>query len=282
MFNIYKVFNNVLNNQNISISKADVYAILEYVLKKDYQAIITDLDYQLTNQEINQVNKIIELLEKQYPLAYIIKNKYFYNHKFYVDKNVLIPRVESEEIINLVYDYVKNNNNLQIIDLCCGSGCLGISLALLNKSNNVLLVDIDNKALSVSEKNINNFNLKNAKTLQSNFLENIIKNNIKANVVVCNPPYIDINDDSIADSVKLYEPNIALFAKDNGLYFYKKLISNINKIVDVNNKFMIVLEFGWNQKTAIEKIINDNCLKYNWEFKKDNYNNWRNLIIKNF
>ncbi|MBY7703807.1 peptide chain release factor N(5)-glutamine methyltransferase [Vibrio harveyi] len=244
MFNIYKVFNNVLNNQNISISKADVYAILEYVLKKDYQAIITDLDYQLTNQEINQVNKIIELLEKQYPLAYIIKNKYFYNHKFYVDKNVLIPRVESEEIINLVYDYVKNNNNLQIIDLCCGSGCLGISLALLNKSNNVLLVDIDNKALSVSEKNINNFNLKNAKTLQSNFLENIIKNNIKANVVVCNPPYIDINDDSIADSVKLYEPNIALFAKDNGLYFYKKLISNINKIVDVNNKFMIVLEFG--------------------------------------
>ncbi|MDQ0567639.1 peptide chain release factor N(5)-glutamine methyltransferase [Mycoplasma yeatsii] len=282
MLNIYKVFNNILNNKNISISKADVYAILEYVLKKDYQAIITDLDYQLTNQEIEQVNQIIKLLEQKYPLAYIIKSKYFYNNKFYVDNNVLIPRVESEEIINLVYDYVKNNNNLKIIDLCSGSGCLGIGLALLNNLNNVLLVDIDTNALNVCKTNINNFNLKNTEILQSDFLENIIKNNIKANVIVCNPPYIDINDDSIAEGVKLYEPNIALFAKDNGLYFYKQLISNIDKVVDVNNKFMIVLEFGWNQKTAIEKIINDNCLKYNWEFKKDNYNNWRNLIIKNF
>ncbi|AJM72182.1 peptide chain release factor N(5)-glutamine methyltransferase [Mycoplasma yeatsii] len=282
MLNIYKVFNNILNNKNISISKADVYAILEYVLKKDYQAIITDLDYQLTNQELEHVDQIIKLLEQKYPLAYIIKSKYFYNNKFYVDNNVLIPRVESEEIINLVYDYVKKNNNLKIIDLCSGSGCLGISLALLNKLNNVLLVDIDTNALNVCKTNINNFNLKNTEILQSDFLENIIKNNIKANVIVCNPPYIDINDDSIAEGVKLYEPNIALFAKDNGLYFYKQLINNIDKVVDINNKFIIVLEFGWNQKTAIEKIINDNCLKYNWEFKKDNYNNWRNLIIKNF
>ncbi|EOA07177.1 Modification methylase HemK [Mycoplasma yeatsii 13926] len=282
MLNIYKVFNNILNNKNISISKADVYAILEYVLKKDYQAIITDLDYQLTSQELEQVNQIIKLLEQKYPLAYIIKSKYFYNNKFYVDNNVLIPRVESEEIINLVSDYVKNNNNLKIIDLCAGSGCLGINLALLNNLNNVLLVDIDTNALNVCKTNINNFNLKNTEILQSDFLENIIKNNIKANVIVCNPPYIDINDDSIAEGVKLYEPNIALFAKDNGLYFYKQLINNIDKVVDINNKFIIVLEFGWNQKTAIEKIINDNCLKYNWEFKKDNYNNWRNLIIKNF
>ncbi|UWD34983.1 peptide chain release factor N(5)-glutamine methyltransferase [Mycoplasma cottewii] len=266
--NIYKVFNNILNNKNISISKADVYAILEYVLKKDYQAIITDLDYQLTNQEKEQVNQIIKLLEQKYPLAYIIKSKYFYNNKFYVDNNVLIPRVESEEIINLVSDYVKNNNNLKIIDLCSGSGCLGISLALLNKLNNVLLVDIDTNALNVCKTNINNFNLKNTEILQSDFLENIIKNNIKSNVIVCNPPYIDINDDSVDDSVKLYEPNIALFAKDNGLYFYKQLINNIDKVVDINNKFIIVLEFGWNQKTVIEKIINDNCLKYNWEFKK--------------
>ncbi|AEM69014.1 peptide chain release factor N(5)-glutamine methyltransferase [Mycoplasma putrefaciens] len=282
MISIYKVFNKILNNKNISCSKADVYTILSHILKKDYQWIASNLDYNLSDHQLTQLEKILNLLETNYPLAYITKSKYFYKHNFYVDKNVLIPRIESEQIIDLVYDFVKNNNNLTITDLCTGSGCLGITLALLNSLNNVLLIDIDDNALNIARKNLKKFNLHNIRVLKSNFIKVLIDQSIKSNVLVCNPPYIDANDQTLSENVKLYEPNIALFASDRGLYFYKKLINNIDKIMDLDQNFIIVLEFGWNQKKIIEEILKDNCLKYNWEFKRDHYGNWRNLVIKNF
>lgn len=166
--------------------------------------------------------------------------------------------------------------------MCTGSGCLGISCALLNDQNKVILTDISYKALKVANKNIKKFNLTNTSCLNGNFIDVLIKNNLKANLIICNPPYIDINDQNIDKNVIDFEPSIALFAPNKGLYFYEILIKNIDKILDTNKNFLIVLEFGWLQKDSIEQLLINNCLKYKWEFKKDYNDYWRNLIIKNF
>ncbi|KIM13638.1 peptide chain release factor N(5)-glutamine methyltransferase [Mycoplasma capricolum] len=278
IFNILKE----LQQANISLNKADVYHILEHILNKNYQWIVSNLDYVLTKKQLYKLEQISKLLEKKYPLAYILKNKYFYSNNFFINKDVLIPRNESELIIDYVSEFIKNNNDLLIVDLCTGSGCLGISCALLNKQNKVILTDISYKALKVANKNIKRFNLKNTACLSGDFISVLIKDNIKANVIISNPPYIDINDQNLDKNVIEYEPSIALFAPNKGLYFYEILIKNIDQIVDVNKKFLIVLEFGWLQKDSIEQLLIKNCLKYNWEFKKDYNNYWRNLIIKNF
>ncbi|EXU60204.1 peptide chain release factor N(5)-glutamine methyltransferase [Mycoplasma mycoides] len=278
---IFNVLNKI-KNTNISLNKADVYHILEHIINKDYQWIISNLDHKLTKKQIYKIDQILDLLKQNYPLAYILKSKYFYSNNFFINKDVLIPRNESELIIDHVSEFVKNNNNLLIVDLCTGSGCLGISCALLNDQNKVILTDISYKALKVANKNIKKFNLTNTTCLNGNFIDVLIKNNLKANLIICNPPYIDINDQNIDKNVIDFEPSIALFAPNKGLYFYEILIKNIDKIVDTNKNFLIVLEFGWLQKDSIEQLLINNCLKYKWEFKKDYNDYWRNLIIKNF
>ncbi|WFQ89906.1 peptide chain release factor N(5)-glutamine methyltransferase [Mycoplasma feriruminatoris] len=278
IFNVLKQ----IQQTNISLNKADVYHILEHILNKDYQWIISNLDYLLTKRQVYKLDQILELLKQNYPLAYILKSKYFYSYKFFVNKDVLIPRNESELMIDYASEFIKNNDDLLIVDLCTGSGCLGISCALLNQKNKVILTDISYKALKVANKNIKKFNLTNTSCLSGNFIDVLIKNNLKANLIICNPPYIDINDKNLDKNVVNFEPNIALFAPNNGLYFYEVLIKNIDKIVDTNKNFLIVLEFGWLQKDSIEQLLVNNCLKYKYEFKKDYNGYWRNLIIKNF
>ncbi|AKX34673.1 release factor glutamine methyltransferase [Spiroplasma litorale] len=266
---IKDIKNSILKNIDSQLIKN----ILKHVLKKD---VFFD-DDKLTDSQILLIENIVKKLNKGYMLEHILGYKYFYKNKFFVNKNVLIPRKETEL---LVEEVLKNNlKNKTIVDLCCGSGCIGISIALEQKDCKVYLADISKKALKIAKNNISKYDL-SIKLYKTNFLKFLFKNNINPDILIINPPYIDKKDKTIDNKVKKYEPKIALFAKNDGLYFYKSLLKNIDKLYSLNQNLIIYSEFGYNQKEKLEKIFEIKRVKYNIEFKKDLSNNWRYFILK--
>lgn len=282
---IIDVLNKLLQNEKLG--KSDAIEIILYVTKIDYDEVIINQNKFLTEKEIKQIFKISKSVAKGKPLAYILGYKIFRGHKIIVNKNTLIPRMETEQILDYVNDFIKTNNKntLNALDLCTGSGCLGISMFLENKQsiNKIVISDISKKALKVAKQNIEMHDAtNNIEILKSDFLNNILDVKNKFNILVCNPPYIDKNDLNIDDSTLKHEPKLALFAEDNGLFYYKEVIKNIDRLMAIKERFIIVFEIGWKQKDELETYLNNKIgLKYKWKFAKDYFDNWRNLIIFN-
>ena len=160
-------------------------------------------------------------LEQGIPVQYIIGNVNFYGYEFTVNKNVLIPRFETEELVNRTIKYIKEYiKNPKIVDLGTGSGCIAITLSK-ELNTNVDAVDISASALEVAQQNKKNNNAQ-VTFYQGNMLEPL-KN--KYNVIISNPPYISKNEE-IEEIVKNNEPKIALYAENEGLYYYKQILKN--------------------------------------------------------
>ena len=181
------------------------------------------------------------------PVQYIIGNVEFYGYKFNVNNNVLIPRFETEELVERTIKYIKKylNKKLDIVDLGTGSGCIAITL---KKELNceVDAVDISIDALNVARDNAKENNI------SINFILGDMLNNLdkKYDIIISNPPYIRY-DEEIMDIVKNNEPNIALYAEDNGLYFYKDIIKNAKK--NLKRKSIIAFEIGMEQGNDIKE-----------------------------
>ncbi|AHI53366.1 peptide chain release factor N(5)-glutamine methyltransferase [Spiroplasma culicicola] len=246
-------------------------------IKKD-DSIQDFINLLLNKDEMELFFEIILQLKSNKPLAYILNKKYFFENTFYVNENVLIPRIESELLVEQLLNYDLKNKT--VIDICCGSGCLGISLKLKEPSIDLYLSDISNDALEVTKINLMKMQVE-AQVHQADFLNVIFENKIVPDYIVINPPYIEHGDINLAKQTLNYEPHLALFAQDNGLYFYKILFNNLEKLFDLNPDLIIICEFGFEQKQILNSIFNDKGLKYNIEFKKDYSNNWRYFIIKN-
>ncbi|WP_338983426.1 HemK/PrmC family methyltransferase [Spiroplasma endosymbiont of Othius punctulatus] len=216
---------------------------------------------------------IIERVNQEYgtkPFSYIIENRFFYKNWFTVNKDVLIPRFETE----LIVDYVcklKLENKI-IADVCTGSGCIGISISN-ETGNKVFCSDVSIDVLSVAKTNSQKIK-SNIELIESNYLDWIIERNLIIDVLIINPPYIDIRDKNIEKSVKDNEPHIALFAEDEGIFFYKQLKDKIETIT--KNGSIIICEFGFEQKEKLQKLFVD----YDIEFKKDYSNHYRYFVIK--
>lgn len=231
------------------------------------------------SEELVKVSKNIEedykkLLEG-YPIQYLIGYVDFYGYKIYVNENVLIPRYETEYLVQKTINYSKKifNNKLDILDLGTGSGA--ISIVLGRELNSIVTgVDISEDALNVAKKNAIE-NKVSINFIKSNMLDSVEG---KYDIVVSNPPYIDI-DEKIMDSVKKYEPHLALYAKDNGLYFYKNILSNIKPYL--KERFIIAFEIGWWQGSLIEKIAQEYFENSNILIEKDLTNRDRYIFIIN-
>lgn len=215
---------------------------------------ILDLGYP--SREIDELLKVSKDIEsdynkllKKYPIQYLIGYVNFYGYKINVNESVLIPRPETELLVDKTIKYCNKyfNKKIDILDLCTGSGCIGITLSKKLNSN-VTCSDISNDALEVARINAKENNT-NIKFINSNILDNI-KGNF--DVIISNPPYIRL-DEEVMDSVKLYEPNIALYAPDKGLYFYEEILKNIKP--HLKEKFIISFEIGYKQANDIKKII---------------------------
>lgn len=210
---------------------------------------MTDLEY-LKKYYKGNIEDAIKLLNKNVPVQYIVGEVNFYGNIFKVNKNVLIPRFETEQLIEKLIERVKVKfkSKIDVIDLGTGTGCIAITLKKLINSN-VDAVDISNNALEVAQENAKINDVK-VNFIKSNMLNNITK---KYDVIVSNPPYISYHE-TIMDIVKNNEPAIALYAENDGLYFYEEILKKAK--VNLKDNFIIAFEIGQTQGEKIKKIAN--------------------------
>ena len=197
----------------------------------------------------DNLEEAIKRLEAGEPVQYIVGDVDFYGNIIKVNKNVLIPRRETEELVEKTVNYIKKylNTEIDILDIGTGSGCIPITLKKLLPNSNITGADISKEALEVATSNAS-FNNKQVTFIESDVFTNITS---KYDCIISNPPYIRY-DEKIMDIVKNNEPHLALFAEDEGLYFYKKIISESPKYL--KEKFIIAFEIGEEQGEAIKQI----------------------------
>lgn len=225
-------------------------------MKPDYISIP---DWELLTKKYPDTNKLLETLSTGYPPQYLIGNVEFYGNIINVDERVLIPRFETETLVDKTINYAKKvfSNKINIIDLGTGSGCIAISFKK-NLDCDVTALDISSDALEVARTNaaLNNTEI--------NFINQSMVDSLNNNydIIISNPPYIPY-DGFVEDKVKNNEPNLALFASDNGLYFYKEIL---NKHLDnLNSPGIMAFEIGDNQKELLEENVKSMNLKYSFE-----------------
>lgn len=235
--------------------------LLMYILDENSQEFTNNISEQLTKEKEELYFSLIDKhIEKNVPLSHLAGFEYFYDRKFKVTKDVLSPRMETEELIYKVIEYIKsiNKNNIKILDLCTGSGIIGITLRkeLEFKSLEVVASDISEEALKVAKENAI-MNEAEVKFIQSDIFENI---NEKFDIIVSNPPYIAYNDKiTMEDNVLNYDPHLALFAEEDGMYFYREIVENAKEYLEEDG--IVFFEIGYDQREKILKLANENGFK---------------------
>lgn len=239
--------------------------------------LLTILDKEV-DSDIEKIYKSsLEALKENKPIQYVIGNVNFYGLKFIVNKNVLIPRFETEELVEQVVEYTKdlNKDKIKILDLGCGSGAIGLTLKRILKDSEVTLTDISKDALEVAKLNANNLNL-DVTFIESDWFSNVKLE--KYDIIVSNPPYIR-TDEEIEEIVKNNEPSLALYGGVDGLDCYRKILANIKPYL--NNKFLIAFEIGESQKEEIYDIVNKYLKDIEITCKKDLYGRNRMIFVRN-
>ena len=239
--------------------------------------LLTILDKEVDSDIEKLYKSSLEALKENKPIQYVIGNVNFYGLKFIVNKNVLIPRFETEELVEQVVEYTKdlNKDKIKILDLGCGSGAIGLTLKSILKDSEVTLTDISKDALEVAKLNANNLNL-DVTFIESDWFSNIKLE--KYDIIVSNPPYIR-TDEEIEEIVKNNEPSLALYGGVDGLDCYRKILANIKPYL--NNKFLIAFEIGESQKEEIYDIVNKYLKDIEITFKKDLYGRNRMIFVRN-
>ena len=227
--------------------------------------------------KLNKWNKLtMSLLEKDYPVQYIIGYVDFYGLKINVNEFTLIPRYETEYLIELTLKEIKklNPDNPKILDLCTGSGAIGLTLKSLLPSSEVTLSDISKDALMVANKNKNELNL-DVNIIESDLFKNIPG---KFDVIISNPPYVMTNETLPKDV--LYEPHLALYSGPKGIDHIEEIFKNIKS--HLNNKYLIALEINEKSEPDITNLIKTYFEKnINYKFMKDLAGKTRYLFITN-
>lgn len=260
------------NNIDEAIIKAKI--VLCMVLKIEKEYIIINDSKEMAKEDEEKYFQYINKLKNGIPLQYITNNQEFMKLNFFVDENVLIPRADTEILVEEVISLANDDKN-KILDVCTGSGAIAVSLAKYIKNSNVMAIDISKEALKIAEKNAFNNNV-NIKFIESDLFNNLEENDF--DIIVSNPPYIRenvINDLSI--EVK-HEPKIALDGGKDGLDFYRKLSSESYKYLKEDG--YLCLEIGYDQKKEVIEILKNEKKYKNIYSKKDLFGNDRIIIAQ--
>jgi len=264
-----------LKQSDIISHKLDSEILLSKVLNKTRENLLTNLEQNIDRKNVKKFERLIHRRSLNEPMAYILKKKEFWSRNFEINNNTLIPRPETELMVEkLVYIYKQKKIN--ILDIGTGSGCILISLLSELKQSNCIGIDISKKALKIAIKNSKKNNQKNKIKFLNRSLSNFYHK--KFDLIVSNPPYIRTRDIKNLDrSIKYYEPKIALDGGNDGLDVIKKVIYKSKEILKVNG--LLALEIGDGQLRKVSTLLLKNLYRIEHNIR-DYKNNTRCLIAK--
>ncbi len=251
-----------LKSKSIESCDLDALLIICHCLDISKEDIIfASSDSKVPLEKINQVQELIQRRSKKEPLSHILNKRYFYEDVFFVNKDVLDPRADSEVLIEAILDIFKNkDSNLKILELGVGSGCLLLSVIKQFENAQGLGVDISAKALKVANRNAVSLDISNRVNLiKSDWFSDLQDKDF--DLIIANPPYIESNEiDSLQSEVSIFEPRIALDGGLTGLDCYRIIAGNISNFLKKDG--YLFLEIGQNQQDEIIKIFELNNLKF--------------------
>lgn len=261
---------------NRGVSKSIVDFALQEIDGYAYSELTQHLD-----DVIRDYDKFMDAIERYLNgemIEYIFNKSYFLSIPFFVDKNVLIPRQETEQLVLKTKELINEmygSSNIIVADVCTGSGVIGLTLKKQLNNATVYLSDISNEALNVARKNKDLLGL-SANILQGDMLTPFIESNINCDVIVCNPPYIQ-DASTIDKKTWEQEPHLALLANPDTL-FYEKVLSEYKQIV--NSKYLLAFEIGEDMEESLIPLVLKYCSDALYSFEKDIYGKTRFLFIK--
>ena len=246
---------NILKKNGIKSYKLDSELLMSQVFQKNRENIILNSNVKLSNKEIILYNNLIEQRKKKKPIAYIIGKKEFWKYEFDVTKDVLIPRPDTEIIIEQTLKLTKNKSGLKMLDIGVGSGCILLSILKERKNFYGSGIDICKKTLEICKINVKKLNLADRIKLFKSDVDNF--NYGKYDLIVSNPPYIKKFDlKYLEKDVYGYEPVLALDGGVDGLLEIKKVISNSSKFIKKNG--ILIIEIAFDQTDKVKKFLKEN------------------------
>jgi release factor glutamine methyltransferase len=245
----------ILKNENIESYMLDSQLLLAKVLNSDRMSIITNRNAEVDENNIVEFLNLVNLRRDKMPLKYITKDTEFMGIQFFVDEGVLIPRADTEVLVEEVLQKVKDKGIRKICDVCSGSGAIGLSIAKLVPEADVYCCDISDKAEEVTQKNIKLLNLEErVRFIKSDLLSFAISEGVSFQAVVSNPPYIQTSIiPTLMEDVKDYEPHLALDGGEDGLDFYRKITEQSLQVLEAGG--MLAYEIGYDQGTEVSDLM---------------------------
>ena len=241
-----------LKKNNIPSSTLDSELLLSSVINKTREYLIINSKEEISEDDSKKFYNLVERRKKQEPIAYILKKKDFWKSTFYINKNVLIPRPDTEILIEETLSNFSKNENITVLDIGTGSGCIILSLLKDRKNFNGIGIDISKNALKVAKFNAKMHHLENRVKFFKSSVDNFFKG--KYDLVISNPPYINkVDFDNLDRGVSKYEPVIALKGGNDGLSLIKKVIKRSSKLLKKSGK--LILEIGYDQKFKVKNLL---------------------------
>lgn len=258
------------------IHSIEAKMLLASVTEYEQLNLLNHLDEIVSEEKIDLYKKLIDARLNNKPTQYIVGTTEFYGLELIVNESVLIPRFETEELVENTLKIInqKFSSNVNVLDLCCGSGAIGLTIKSKLNNSNVTMSDVSKEAISVAKANSKKLNL-DVEIIESDLFQNINK---KFDVIISNPPYI-AEGEEIDEMVKNNEPHLALYGGEKGLDFYERILKEIPNYL--NDNFLIAFEIGATQKDEIIKIANTYFNNIEITTKKDLSNRDRMIFITN-
>ena len=267
----------ILIGNNILSAQLDSEILMSKATGKDKKFLILNLNQPLTKKNFDYFNFLIQERAKHKPIAYLTKKKDFWKYEFVINENVLIPRPDTEILVEQVLELTKNRSRLKILDIGIGSGCILMSILKEKKDYLGTGIDISNKSLKISQINSHKLGVKNRLKLYKSNIDNF--NYGKYDLIVSNPPYIKKNFLKYLDRDISFEPRHALEGGLDGLSEIRKVINKSSELVKKNG--YLFLEIGFDQTNKIKKILKNKGF-YTKKVVKDLSNHDRCIISVKF
>jgi len=265
---------NILTNNKINTAKLDAEILMAKALKKDRKYIILNYNKNLDDKNLKYFIKLINERASYKPIAYLINKKFFWNNEFFVNKSTLIPRPDTELLVEKVLELTKHKNVINILDIGVGSGCILLSILKERKNFYGTGIDISKNALDICKINAKRLKVNGRTKFYKTDIDKFVEGNY--DLIISNPPYIKRYDLKYLESdVIKFEPKLALDGGVDGLSEIRKVINKSSELIKKNGKF--VLEIGFNQKNKVINLLKDKGFYIN-SILKDLANNDRCIV----